>query len=395
MDVCSLYTNIPHNEGVTACERFLTDYHSELPAKDICKIIDFILKHNYFSFNGSYYLQTTGTAMGTKMAPCYANVFMAELENDLLSSLVFKSSHYSRYIDDIFFIWEQGKDKLIDFISIINNYHHSIKFTVEYSSESIPFLDVLVGRNGGNISTSIYYKPTDNHQYLDFYSYHPITLKRSIVYSQCLRLKRICSDPTDYQQQLSRLTTNFLNCHYPLKLILSAILKASSKSRSDLLSYTHRPIPDTRIPMVFDHCPPIKSLGNSIKNDYKTLQEDPNISELYLHPPILAQRQPPNLKSLLTSSSLPLANPTHGNMACNNRRCQLCTIIDTSDRFRVPGTNIIIHPPPLNCHASNAVYIIYCAICNKGNYVGETGCKLRLRNNNHKKSVRDKLKGFS
>ena len=50
-------------------------------ATDIHVLIDFILKHNTFTFNDKYYLQTNGTDMGTKMATAYANIFMEYVEN--------------------------------------------------------------------------------------------------------------------------------------------------------------------------------------------------------------------------------------------------------------------------------------------------------------------------
>jgi hypothetical protein len=48
-------------------------------------------RKNNFIFNGDHYLQINGTAMGTKMAPSYANIFMGRSEKQLLeSSIVFK-----------------------------------------------------------------------------------------------------------------------------------------------------------------------------------------------------------------------------------------------------------------------------------------------------------------
>jgi hypothetical protein len=47
-----------------------------------------VLKKNNFTFNGDHYLQINGTAMGTKMAPSYANIFMGKLEKQLLESSI-------------------------------------------------------------------------------------------------------------------------------------------------------------------------------------------------------------------------------------------------------------------------------------------------------------------
>ena len=240
-------------------------------------MIKFILTHNHFEFNGCHYRQKNGTAMGTKMAPSYANIFMANLENNMLSSFELKPSYYCRYIDDIFFIWEHGLDSLIKFSDHCNSYHSSIKFTMDHSKSNLPFLDVSINLNNGNITTSVYVKPTDNNRYLDYRSSHPMSLKRSLIYSQCLRLKRICSCPSDYNKHISLLTGKFMSSKYPLSVIKSQIEKASHKSRTDLLIYRPK-LKNDRLPMVFDYSPNITQLSKKIKKDFLSLQEDPSIN---------------------------------------------------------------------------------------------------------------------
>ena len=77
MDVNSLYTNIPHTDGINASRSF-HNRHTTDPAliNHIPIFICFILTHNLFILNIDHYLQIKGTAMGTKMAPAYANIFM-------------------------------------------------------------------------------------------------------------------------------------------------------------------------------------------------------------------------------------------------------------------------------------------------------------------------------
>ena len=82
MDVNSLYTKIPHADGVAACRTFLNKHNIQSDiATDIPILMDFLLRHNTFTFNDKHYLQTNGTAMGTKMAPAYAKNFMESVEN--------------------------------------------------------------------------------------------------------------------------------------------------------------------------------------------------------------------------------------------------------------------------------------------------------------------------
>ena len=58
-----------------------------LPAENICDLIRMILTMNNFSFNNEPYLQKHGTAMGTRMAPSYANLFMGKFEQRPLTTL--------------------------------------------------------------------------------------------------------------------------------------------------------------------------------------------------------------------------------------------------------------------------------------------------------------------
>ena len=70
MDVASLYTNIPQEEGITTVCRAYDTFHNNnppIPTKYLREMLDLILKENSFQFNGENYLQTHGTAMGTKI----------------------------------------------------------------------------------------------------------------------------------------------------------------------------------------------------------------------------------------------------------------------------------------------------------------------------------------
>ena len=138
------------------------------------------------------------------MAPCYANIFMANLEDNFLSGYPYKPLAYYRYIDDIFIIWSHGLDRLHNFI---NNQHSKIIFTSNISTTSVNFLDVTIDLHGGHISTKTYTKSTDTHAFLSYNSFHQRYIKQSIIYSQFLRYKRICSNDEIFLND----ATNFLN----------------------------------------------------------------------------------------------------------------------------------------------------------------------------------------
>ena len=132
-----------------------------------------ILTMNNFTFNSKHYHQKHGTAMGTRMAPSYANLFLSKFERDALLNSPHQPYLWLRFIDDIFMIWTAGPEKLKIFVDYLNNLHSTIKFTCSLSHSNIPFLDVMVSVKDGSIETDLYTKPTDKHQYLLVSSCHP------------------------------------------------------------------------------------------------------------------------------------------------------------------------------------------------------------------------------
>ena len=77
------------------------------------------------------------------------------------------------------------------------------------------FLDCKVNLFEKKLATDLYVKPTDTHQYLDYTSSHPEHTKKSIVYSQTLRLRRICSFETDFLKRKNEMKSWFLKRGYP------------------------------------------------------------------------------------------------------------------------------------------------------------------------------------
>ena len=124
--------------------------------------------------------QKSGTAIGTRFAPTYASTVMDEIETNFLDTQKIKLLVWFRYIDDVFFIWTHGKEKLEELLKDFNNYHPNIKLTHEFNKESIPFLDLKVSLSGGQLTTDLHIKSTDKHQYLHYTSAHPDHTKRSI-----------------------------------------------------------------------------------------------------------------------------------------------------------------------------------------------------------------------
>ena len=89
----------------------------------------FVLTNNYFEFNSKVKEQASGTAIETKFASPYACVFMDRMETEFLEKERMKPWVWLRYIDDIFFVWTHGKNRLDEFLENLNSFYPNLKFT--------------------------------------------------------------------------------------------------------------------------------------------------------------------------------------------------------------------------------------------------------------------------
>ena len=107
-----------------------------------------ILEGNSFKFTNKLYLQRHGTSIGTKAAVAFANIFMAEIETQILRQSKHKPLEWIRYIDDIACLWVTTKDEVLRFFQKANQFHPTIKFTAEISETEATFLDCTTIHKG-------------------------------------------------------------------------------------------------------------------------------------------------------------------------------------------------------------------------------------------------------
>ncbi|XP_065671740.1 uncharacterized protein LOC136089616 [Hydra vulgaris] len=162
-DVISLYTNIPHREGIDAVKFYLNrapPYNGPIkrpPTAFIDIILETILTHSNFQFSTDHFLQLTGTTMGTRMAPPFANLFMGRIDEKIIDQFSMWISSYKRLIDDIFFIFHGPPEKLTQVFEFMNAIHSTIKFAFNNSNNSINFMDLTINKKlDGKLETTIF-----------------------------------------------------------------------------------------------------------------------------------------------------------------------------------------------------------------------------------------------
>lgn len=389
MDVCSLYTNIPHEEGMEAC-REVWDKRTvkSPPTKYLMKLLEHILKLNNFVFDNKHYLQINGTAMGTKMAPSYANIFMGRLETRLLRHVPIKPFSWLRFIDDIEMKWTDTREHLEQFLEIANNFHPSIKFTTETSETSNTFLDTTSTLENGKIKMDLYCKPVDTHQYLLPTSSHPRHVTKNLPKGLSLRVKRICSDVETCDNRLNELKHHLQSRGYGDRAIEDAFSNTRTIDRDTLLQYRPKQ-QNNRVPFVMTYHPDSPNLHKIIHKRMDILHSSELMREIFPVAPLVAYRRPKNLKDHLVRARVDSnRTDTPGVTRCSNKRCELCKSMPQTNTFKSSRTGISYKIfQKMTCNSKNVIYLITCKTCGI-QYVGET-VNFRFRMNNHKSAIRN------
>ena len=121
------------------------------------------------------YLQVDDVGMGSPLVPVFSNIFMVELERNIVPTLTNDISLWKRYVEDtICFIKLTSINKVLE---TINSYHTNIiKFTINIETdENFSVLDVLLILNNSMISTKVYRKNTNTDIYINGKSFYQIT----------------------------------------------------------------------------------------------------------------------------------------------------------------------------------------------------------------------------
>ena len=89
-----------------------------------------MLTLNSFSFPDRYYKQINGVAMGTKLGPSYANLFVGHFEHQFFNQYNGpKPELYRRYIDDCVGATSSTREELNQFTTAANSFYPALKYT--------------------------------------------------------------------------------------------------------------------------------------------------------------------------------------------------------------------------------------------------------------------------
>ena len=198
-----------------------------------------------------------------------------------------------RYIDNISFthVWENLKVCLED----LNKFHCNLKFTSNSSEENIAFLNLKVKLEQGKKETDLHFKSTDRYQYVHCTSSHPEYTKRSIVFSQSLRVSRICSLAKDFRKHTTEVRSWFYKRGYPKCLVEKENGKPKEPKEKK-----------KGVPFVITYHPSLKNIGRIINQNLYILYINEDVKSVFAPAPMISFRSARKLSSIQSGQNFTL-----------------------------------------------------------------------------------------
>ena len=355
-------------------------------------------------FDGQIYNQQKGASMGITFAPPYSCLAVGYLEETKLFPITLPKhfnntickiieENYKRYMDDGIVPLPIDANSMI-FLQCLNDLHPNLTFTLEEPTvdqdkniQSINFLDIKIIEDENNyITTELYYKATNSHQYLDFRSNHPTHTKKNIPMNLAKKIMTFNTKEEKIKEDLQNLEKWLHKCNYPSEIIKKGFNKARSNSKE------HKENKDNIIPFVTTNYSNMdyKQVTKKIDNLLKTCKND-KLKDIFKESKIvLSMKQPPNLKNILMKSEFSKDEPKkpEGLYKCTRSNCNICKLyLQEVKEFECADRSIWKIKCHINCRSKNVIYYLICNCCQEVSYIGKT-TNLRQRTNQHISSSR-------
>jgi hypothetical protein len=212
-----------------------------------------------FQFDDTFWLQISGTAMGTSVACAYATIYYSYHEETalLIPNNKLGIIYYRRYIDDAFIIQllcAHGYSSLCTTMNDFgNNPNRRLQWIVEPAATSVNFLDLNITISSfGTITFRTYQKPMNLYLYLPPHTAHPPGVMKGLIYGSIQRFWNNNTETKDYRRVTKEFFQHLLaRGHEPSSLrplflagakLVDTKLRAPTLPPSQVSTDKHRPV---------------------------------------------------------------------------------------------------------------------------------------------------------
>ena len=332
-DIKDMYPSININDGLIQLKEAILEFNAKqneqnkIECELIIDLAEFVLKNNYFIFgSNTYWLQMSGTAMGTPLAVTFACIYINQLEQLTIKRLkdngiLFNEIclYYRRYIDDIFAIFT-SEEAASQFLATFNQMRPGrIELITTHIGKSVTFmdLDIIISSATNKIYTRIYQKPKNAYLYLPPSSFHQKHIFTNTITAELRRYKLKCFLNEDYCNIKNEFYNRLLTRGYGKDYLDPIFLKEELVKRSTLInnlmlnSNNNNKTTGENMPVTFSitNTPLLRQFNFS-----KLLQLTEELESDPIHPlifptykgrnkPIVTYKRAENMRDLLTRSA--------------------------------------------------------------------------------------------
>jgi len=262
------------------------------------------MRNNIFSFQDTYWLQTSGTAMGTPVACAYATITFGHYENSILLPN-FKSNllYYRRYIDDIFGIWipttsGSNAETWESFKKQLNSWGN-LKWVIEEPSLNTNFLDLTLSISESKILTKTFQKSMNLYLYIPASSAHPPSCLKGLIMGE-MRRYWIQNNRDDFEAILSKFILRLTERGHKIENLIPILMQAAASLNSSVTQHRLNSPNETQTLYLHWSYHPYGIQRTKLRQLYtEYLAPVLNYDKL-----VIAMSRPRNLKDLLTKTAL-------------------------------------------------------------------------------------------
>ena len=246
--------------------------------------------------------------MGTKMAIAFANIFMEEIEKQILNKSAYKPLAWKRYIDEIISFWHTSRDVIEKFILQANKYDPTIKFTAEISCTDATFLDTTIYKGERFNKESVFdmrthSKPMETFQCKFCATCHPPGAKKGFVKGKAPRLLRTNSSMKTFEDNIATFKKHLLERGYPQNLIKNTLSEVKFQERTQALLQRNK-TKKRILPFITQYHPAVPNFKELLTRRWYLIQQEPLLNQIFKERPIILYRKGRSLKDILIRAKI-------------------------------------------------------------------------------------------
>ncbi|XP_062709043.1 uncharacterized protein LOC134288377 [Aedes albopictus] len=434
LDVTSLFTNVPRHLVIRNIIERWNEVTTEINLDLFLEIVEYCMGASYFCFEGQFFKQTYGTAMGSPLSPIAADIVLDSVITKAMSSLPFETTIFWKYVDDIFMVIPRNTEQQV--LDAFNGVEPRLQFTIETEQDGkLAFLDMTVIRNPDQtLTTEWYAKPIASGRMLNYKSFHQPKHKMNVAKNF---IHRVCS--LTQNKSMDEITT-IIHQHlrkngYPKQLINRLLQLYTTKTHPTPSIVNNRqaddpppnppsrpscqqsptpaqppppPAATTTVRNTHSQPPPQSSISPALHRSHTQTTSRANIDEIEIHqatnPPtepctdhqtttgsihdanMQVHEDPPETRQEKTYRSLPYIPTLSQRIAKILAKDYPDISITTRQQRTINELHTIVKYPKRKEEISNVIYKIPCNDCNNC-YIGMTRNNLHRRLAGHRSNV--------